>query len=983
MISLTPIHRKIQKRLFEKSQVLGRVADPNSPASGLNLNNLSSRSVFIRMTSGLERPVVINGGELIDGAQLAAGYDQLYSKDLHRPIPGIKSIKVGFLGGVRALREATIEWTCWSFDEIERLTPHFLSVGKTVLLEWGWVYDKKSLVNLPTFIKSNGQIKASAYTDYKNVVTSANGDFDMMVAICKNFQFTTRDDGGFDCQTVISGMGTSTIQNIEPHKSEQNTDVKTGLSENATAEESDDAAKKSQTPHVPMTLKTMINQLDIYVTQKAKFIREYDDKGKIKSSIRIKKEPKGFHKPIQLKRIGGLSDYAVYHPNQYIVQYTGPQGQVLTTINNVWVQWGWFEDNILSKFTSLVSDGTDPNKTTDDTAIAEFRSVEKYINVDGSESSLYEPTRIKNHPNFETIDLNRYIVPGKFKPFEKPTDSPEIIKGDDQYFHRLADIVNENFNDFSPSTTIEQSLSYDIQSGDNLNAIAKKFGVTAAELASSNNIKNPSKIAVGQTLTINSGKKTEVDARGKRDQNTGYLRHLLINTKVLREAFGVGDTDEFPMETTNVEDSIYQMFSILNQDINMWDFEIVIDETESYRSKIIDKSITIPLPTEKEKINSPFVKKSTSMSVYRAGELQHNGVFYFPTWAHNSIVKNQNISSTIPNSMAMSIMYGGNQNKLDTAGTPSSEVNTEADVTAALGKDKDNSDSKLKNISNVINKSKYETYGLATPIKKMEQYPLERLGIDTKGEDNLSNFFKSDGMNARLKADELKQSQVESEQAVQDSKATTIDDVIDPSVPPPLPDRLAIAGVDAFSTLGELKDGAEGVPNPLATLYSTKFNLEGENTGKMKSQFIDSISYNMEVGKPVSAGTPTTTETTKPLLLPLEMELTIDGIGGIYPGNSYHSTYLPKRYKEEALFQAFDVDHSVDSTGWSTTISGKMRSSVSRMTSVSTKVPVGKTLLSIQEQFKKLLAKNNLKLGTEKEVLGDGALGQKSVSPLL
>jgi hypothetical protein len=92
MISLTPIHRKIQKRLFEKSQVLGRVADPNSPASGLNLNNLSSRSVFIRMTSGLERPVVINGGELIDGVQLAAGYDQLYSKDLHRPIPGIKSI---------------------------------------------------------------------------------------------------------------------------------------------------------------------------------------------------------------------------------------------------------------------------------------------------------------------------------------------------------------------------------------------------------------------------------------------------------------------------------------------------------------------------------------------------------------------------------------------------------------------------------------------------------------------------------------------------------------------------------------------------------------------------------------------------------------------------------------------------------------------------------------------------------------------------
>ena len=51
-----------------------------------------------------------------------------------RPMPGIKSANINFKGGARALREATVSWTCWSFDEIERLMPHFLSVGKTVLL---------------------------------------------------------------------------------------------------------------------------------------------------------------------------------------------------------------------------------------------------------------------------------------------------------------------------------------------------------------------------------------------------------------------------------------------------------------------------------------------------------------------------------------------------------------------------------------------------------------------------------------------------------------------------------------------------------------------------------------------------------------------------------------------------------------------------------------------------------------------------------
>ena len=42
-----------------------------------------------------------------------------------------------------------------------------------------------------------------------------------------------------------------------------------------------------------------------------------------------------------------------------------------------------------------------------------------------------------------------------------------------------------------------------------------------------------------------------------------------------------------------------------------------------------------------------------------------------------------------------------------------------------------------------------------------------------------------------------------------------------------------------------------------------------------------------------------------PQIIPFELEIDIDGIGGIYPGNSFHSTYLPKRYQDETIFQAF------------------------------------------------------------------------------
>ena len=32
-------------------------------------------------------------------------------------------------------------------NHLDRLVPHFLSVGKTVGLEWGWVYNKKQFQN--------------------------------------------------------------------------------------------------------------------------------------------------------------------------------------------------------------------------------------------------------------------------------------------------------------------------------------------------------------------------------------------------------------------------------------------------------------------------------------------------------------------------------------------------------------------------------------------------------------------------------------------------------------------------------------------------------------------------------------------------------------------------------------------------------------------------------------------------------------------
>ena len=58
---------------------------------------------------------------------------------------------------MRALREATITWTCWDFEELDFLMPHFLAQGKTVALEWGWVYNKDRFLTMPSLIDKNGK----------------------------------------------------------------------------------------------------------------------------------------------------------------------------------------------------------------------------------------------------------------------------------------------------------------------------------------------------------------------------------------------------------------------------------------------------------------------------------------------------------------------------------------------------------------------------------------------------------------------------------------------------------------------------------------------------------------------------------------------------------------------------------------------------------------------------------------------------------
>ena len=192
----------------------------------------------------------------------------------------------------------------------------------------------------------------------------------------------------------------------------------------------------------------------------------------------------------------------------------------------------------------------------------------------------------------------------------------------------------------------------------------------------------------------------------------------------------------------------------------------------------------------------------------------------------------------------------------------------------------------------------------------------------------------------------------------------------DPSITYPLPNELVSAYPEQFQALIDAES------DTFRTLYNSVFH----DNGQMKSLFLNTISDAVSV---VSQDNRVSADNTRPIIIPLDIELEVDGIGGIIPGNSFHSTYLPKRYQEETLFQAFDVNHRVGSDGWSVTISGKMRSTFNKMTQTDVKKELKSNIdklldkakaedkvIEIKQQAKDIEAKKNFVYGQGNPVTG-------------
>jgi hypothetical protein len=90
----------------------------------------------------------------------------------------------------------------------------------------------------------------------------------------------------------------------------------------------------------------------------------------------------------------------------------------------------------------------------------------------------------------------------------------------------------------------------------------------------------------------------------------------------------------------------------------------------------------------------------------------------------------------------------------------------------------------------------------------------------------------------------------------------------------------------------------------------------------MSSYFKQTMLYLLNTAKIKGSGSLITTH---PILIPVSITMTLDGIGGLKVGDIFKVDYLPQQYRKHTYFVIQKVEHSITSAGWTTEVGAYMQ----------------------------------------------------------
>jgi len=639
------INPKIQQTLRAKEIALSRTVDtratPNIPrfpdnisANAYNdITDIATRSVFFRMISNkLEtdesiKNVVISGGERNEDGTMKFGLTTDGKGAYHntkvdgesqsgiRHIAGIKDVEVAYKDQFKAIREANVSWVVGSIEDLERLTPHFLTVGKTVMIDWGWINPKQGIEQQfggQTFYQGE-KISNRLFTQSQSKILDIGGNYGAMGGVISNFDYQLRQDGGFDCNTKIIALGSTLFKKpIDKGMNDRAILGKKSIEAENSDDETEDKIDVSQS-QIDSFMLAIVNLREIILegifymngpiprnklakAQTQTLFKAMHAQAKAQNGSEDSPEHwKATHLPFEFS--SWVGDYKnnnikvrIFSPLE-AVSPKEEVSNVIAMINNhsvdadrIYVTWGFFEDQILNRYISYVGEDQELKMT--------IRSITPTMENGVPDFDKMESVKISNHKDLYSKDLGKYLLSGQnnMKKGDFGGDDgavyEEMIHG-----HLMPSFVNNR---------------------------TQKF---------------------------------------KEDDTTGNIRDIFVSIQEIQKAFGVGKNSERTAATekghimlsdlnppSSVEAGLKRLLKQMSENFfDIWDFELTCDPYNSTNVKIIDKNYS------KEAITYSDVDNE----IYK--------LYKFPAFTMSSMVKNQNLAFKIPSAMATTIMYGSNR----------------------------------------------------------------------------------------------------------------------------------------------------------------------------------------------------------------------------------------------------------------------------------------------------------------------------------
>jgi hypothetical protein len=211
-----PFSPEVLSQLEVRSTIVAKGSRTND-----DLLYMNAKTGWAKLTSGVnvggsselaQKYIMVGGVKGRTGTDTYSNFTGDNGKGF-RPMPGITGVTINSVGQFGQLKEATVTFNCWDRSQITELELLFMRPGFTALLEWGhsiYATSGQDYIKTPKTVGSffkTGTSKEQIYKEIEGLKKQSGYNYDGIFGFIKNFSWSYRQDGGYDCTTNLISIG--------------------------------------------------------------------------------------------------------------------------------------------------------------------------------------------------------------------------------------------------------------------------------------------------------------------------------------------------------------------------------------------------------------------------------------------------------------------------------------------------------------------------------------------------------------------------------------------------------------------------------------------------------------------------------------------------------------------------------------------------------------------------------------------------------